>query len=147
VLKNNGTLAYVAFKVSKDVRGTINSPIEVVKFLANETDMTNIASSGQIKVIGKPTSYSLEQNYPNPFNPSTTIGYELPDDNTQVRLIIYNMTGQITKTLVDLNQNAGVYKVVWNGTNNSGARVSSGVYFYRMTAGKFVQVKKLLLLK
>jgi len=147
VLKNNGTLAYVAFKVSKDVRGTINSPIEVVKFLANETDMTSIASSGQIKVIGKPTSYSLDQNYPNPFNPSTTIGYELPDDNTQVRLIIYNMTGQITKTLVDLNQNAGVYKVVWNGTNNSGARVSSGVYFYRMTAGKFVQVKKLLLLK
>jgi flagellar hook assembly protein FlgD len=57
------------------------------------------------------------------------------------------MTGQITKMLVDLNQNAGVYKVVWNGTNNSGARVSSGVYFYRMTAGKFVQVKKLLLLK
>lgn len=147
VLKNNGTLAYIAFKVSKDVRGTISSPIQVVKFLANETDMTNTALSGLVKVIGKPTSYSLDQNYPNPFNPSTTIGYQLPDDNTHVRLVIYSLTGQVVSTLVDENQNAGAYKVVWNGINNSGARVSSGVYLYRMTAGKFVEVKKLLLLK
>ncbi len=61
--------------------------------------------------------------------------------------MVYSITGQIVKTLVDANQNADVYKVVWDGTNNSGTKVSSGVYFYRIAAGKFVQVKKLLLLK
>ncbi|HTY11184.1 MAG TPA: right-handed parallel beta-helix repeat-containing protein [Bacteroidota bacterium] len=147
VMKNSGAFAYAAFRVSNDVRGTIDSKIEVERFVANETDLTSSAAAGSIKVVGKPTSYSLDQNYPNPFNPSTTIGYQLPEDNTHVRLTIYSMTGQAVKTLVDENQKAGTYRVVWNGTNNAGAHISSGVYFYRMTAGKFVQVKKLLLLK
>ena len=147
LLKNNGTIAYAAFKVSKEVRGTINSPIEVVKFLANETDMTSRASAGQIKVIGKPTSYALEQNYPNPFNPSTTIGYQLTDDDTRVHLVIYNVTGQMIKTIVDQTQAAGTYKVVWDGTNSHGLQVSSGVYFYRIEAAKFIQTKKLVLLR
>jgi len=147
LIKNNGTVAYAAFRISNDVRGTIDAKIEIEKFLANESDMTSHASAGAIKVIGKPTTYALDQNYPNPFNPSTTIGYQIPEDNTHVQLIIYNTTGQIVKTLIDGNQNAGVYKVVWNGINNSGVHISSGVYFYRIAAGKFVQVKKLLLLK
>ena len=103
--------------------------------------------AGNSKSLANLQRIPFDQNYPNPFNPSTTIGYQIPEDNTRVQIVIYNMTGQIVKTLVDQNQNAGVYKIVWNGTNNSGMRVSSGVYFYRFAAGKFVQVKKLLLLK
>ncbi len=147
VIKRSGTAAFASFRISSDVRGTVDSRIDIEKFLVNESNMSSNVVGGEFKVIGKPTTYSLDQNYPNPFNPSTTIGYQIPEDNTRVQIVIYNLTGQIVKTLVDLNQNAGVYKVVWNGTNNSGMRTSSGVYFYRFAAGKYVQVKKLLLLK
>jgi flagellar hook assembly protein FlgD len=64
-----------------------------------------------------------------------------------VRLVIYSITGQLVRTLVDGSQNAGVYKVEWNGTGENGILVSSGVYFYRLYADKFIQMKKLLLLK
>lgn len=147
MLQNDEDISDISFEVANNIRGKISSQIGVEQFLANESDLTKLASSADIQIIGKPTSYQLDQNYPNPFNPSTTIDYQIPDDNTHVRLIIYNITGQAVKTLVDANQNAGEFKVVWDGTNNSGVRVSSGVYFYRIAAGKFVQVKKLLLLK
>ncbi len=147
MLQEDGDIADISFGVSNDVRGKLSSEIGVKRFLANESDLTNLAGSAEIQIIGKPTSYQLDQNYPNPFNPSTTIGYQLPDDNTHVRLVIYSINGQAVKTLVDANENAGVYRVVWDGTNNSGTQVSSGVYFYRIAAGKYVQVKKLLLLK
>jgi Cohesin domain/FlgD Ig-like domain/Dockerin type I domain len=147
MLQSDGDVANITFRVSNNVRGKVTSQIGVERFIANEANLTKLTSSGEIEIIGKPTSYQLDQNYPNPFNPSTTISYQIPDDNTQVRLVIYNITGQMIKTLVDGNQNAGVFKVVWDGTNNSGAKVSSGVYFYRIAAGKFAQVKKLLLLK
>ena len=147
MLQNDGDVADITFGVSNDIRGKVSSQIAVQQFLANESDLTKLAASSDIQIIGKPTTYQLDHNYPNPFNPSTTIGYQLPDDNTHVRLLIYNITGQLVKTLVDANQNAGEYKVVWDGTNNSGVQVSSGVYLFRIAAGKFAQVKKLLLLK
>ncbi|HEY9166525.1 MAG TPA: right-handed parallel beta-helix repeat-containing protein [Candidatus Kryptonia bacterium] len=147
MMQSDGDIAYVTFAVPYDLRGKFTSKISITKFLANETDLTKLATPGEIQIIGKPTSYQLDQNYPNPFNPTTTIGYQLPDDNTHVVLNIYSITGQVVRTLVDANQNAGNYKATWDGTNNSGVQVSSGVYFYRIAAGKFSQVKKLLLLK
>ncbi len=147
MLQNDGDIAQILFRASKNVRGTVTSQIAVAKFLVNESDMTRLAPTAIFQIIGKPTSYQLDQNYPNPFNPSTTIGYQLPDDNTHVRLVVYNITGQIVKTLFDGTQNAGSYKLVWDGTNSGGAHVSSGIYFYRIAAGKFVQVKKTILLK
>ncbi len=147
MLQSDGDIANISFAVSNSIRGKQTSQIGVSMFLANENDLTKLATPADIQIIGKPTSYQLDQNYPNPFNPSTTIGYQLPDDNTYVRLVVYSITGQIVKTLVGANQNAGVYKVIWDGTNNSGTKVGSGVYIYRIAAGKFVQVKKLLLLK
>ena len=90
----------------------------------------------------------MSQNYPNPFNPSTTIQYQIPDNNVNVNISIYNSIGQLIKTLVNETQNAGNYKVMWDGTNNSGSQVSSGVYIYLMRCGdKFTQAKKLLLIK
>jgi hypothetical protein len=91
-------------------------------------------------------TFALDQNYPNPFNPSTIIKYSIPE-NAFVKLRIYDMLGREVATLVNSEQNAGVYSATWNGENNFGAKVSSGTYIYRIEAGKFSQVKKLVLLK
>jgi hypothetical protein len=93
-----------------------------------------------------PETYSLAQNYPNPFNPTTTISYRLPEAQ-QVTLEIYNINGQKVTTLVDGSQTAGEHSVEWNATDESGAPVSSGVYFYRLTAGEFSESKKMSLVK
>jgi hypothetical protein len=88
-----------------------------------------------------PAQYKLDQNYPNPFNPTTTINYSIPSAG-RVTLKIYNLLGQEVEALVDLQQNAGAYKVVFNAS-----RFASGVYFYQLKAGQYVSVKKMLLLK
>ena len=88
-----------------------------------------------------PTQYSLGQNYPNPFNPTTTIKYDLPVDS-RVSLKVYNILGQEVATLVNQEQNAGTKSISWNAAN-----AASGVYFYRLDAGHFTSVRKLLLLK
>jgi hypothetical protein len=93
-----------------------------------------------------PHRFNLTQNYPNPFNPSTTIRYEIPKPS-KVELHIYNVLGQHVATLVSEEQNAGRYTIVWNGRNDEGNQVSSGVYFYRLQAADFVETKKLMLLK
>lgn len=93
-----------------------------------------------------PETITLKQNFPNPFNPETTIRYELPADG-KVTLKIYNILGQEIRTLVNRHELAGTYDVVWNGTNDRGSRVSSGLYFYRLQAGKKAETKKLLLVK
>jgi hypothetical protein len=93
-----------------------------------------------------PAEFSLSQNFPNPFNPSTTIHYQLLM-NSDVRLTIYNMLGQRVKTLVQARQPAGSYAVQWNGTNDAGAPVATGMYFYRLQVGDFVGTRKLLLMR
>lgn len=93
-----------------------------------------------------PETAVLESNYPNPFNPSTTIRFGLNQDN-YVSLKIYNALGQEVATLVNEFRNAGYHDVVWNGTDNSGNQVTSGIYFYRLNTGNFVEVKKMLLTK
>lgn len=101
--------------------------------------------TGKIDVV--PTEFCLSQNYPNPFNPSTTIQYGLPAQSS-VRLVIYNVLGQVVKELINTEQQAGYQSAVWN------ANVSSGMYFYRIEATskddpskRFVETKKMLLLK
>jgi hypothetical protein len=93
-----------------------------------------------------PTSYGLQNNYPNPFNPTTTVKYQIPE-NTHVRLVVYNMLGQIVRTIVDQPQEAGYYSIQWDGRNNYGESVSSGIYIYRIQAGSFVASKKMNLIK
>lgn len=95
---------------------------------------------------GIPVEFALEQNYPNPFNPTTTLEYSLKE-RVDVSLKIYNVLGQLVRTVVDENQAAGIKKAEWNGTNDAGARVASGIYIYRLEAGDFVQSKKMILLK
>ncbi|SVA87438.1 uncharacterized protein METZ01_LOCUS140292, partial [marine metagenome] len=93
-----------------------------------------------------PSTFALHQNYPNPFNPVTTIQYDVPD-NGPVTIIIYDLTGRKIKTLVNQVSTPGRYSIIWNGTNDFGKSISSGMYFYRMEAPGFKSVKKLMLLK
>ncbi len=93
-----------------------------------------------------PQHYALFPNYPNPFNPRATIKYALPKAS-QVKLVVYNVLGQRVTTLVDRPEVAGYHEVVWDGTNKSGDEVASGVYFYRIEAGSFVNSRKMVLVK
>jgi hypothetical protein len=93
-----------------------------------------------------PVNFKLLQNYPNPFNPTTTISYQI-SKASNVKLNIYNSLGQLVKTLVNANQSAGSYSVNWDGKNESGSKVSSGIYFYRLNTPDFMNVKKMIMLK
>lgn len=94
-----------------------------------------------------PNKFSLFQNYPNPFNPTTTIQFGLPKSSS-VNLEVYNVLGEKVRTLVEGNKSAGYHSISWDGKNDQGTGVSSGIYIYRLSvAGKFAQSKKMLLLK
>ena len=93
-----------------------------------------------------PEVYALGFNYPNPFNPETTIKYALPQAS-DVKLVVYNSIGQVVRTLVNERQSIGRYAFTWDATNDRGQAVSSGIYLYRLQAGEFAKVRKMLLLK
>ena len=93
-----------------------------------------------------PEQFLLHQNYPNPFNPTTTIAFTIPK-NSQVYLGIYDITGKLIKTLIDAPIEAGYHTVVWDGTDDNGRSVSSGVYFYKLKSKGYEETKKMLLLK
>ena len=101
-----------------------------------------------LELQSTPREFALHQNFPNPFNPDTTIKYDLAE-SADVTLQIYNVLGQVIRTLVASEaQNAGRYQIRWNGMDDRGVPVSSGIYFYQISAdGKFSDVRKLMLLK
>jgi hypothetical protein len=103
-------------------------------------------SLGAVEIAAVPTVFALAQNYPNPFNPSTTIKYQIATD-ANVTLDVYNLQGQKIRALVAKEQKAGYYSVVWDGRNEAGQTVSSGLYLYRVQAGSFVATHKMLLIK
>jgi len=112
-----------------------------------------IDKSGKLHVTGleRPTKFALLQNYPNPFNPETWIPFRLAKD-TDVTIRIYNTVGKLVRTLQLGKMPAGLYHsktqaAHWDGKNNFGDKVSSGVYFYNLTAGNFSATKKLVILK
>jgi len=96
--------------------------------------------------IGLPEVFALHNNYPNPFNPVTNITYDIPEV-AQVTLDIYNVSGQKVRTLAQGQHEPGRYRIQWNATNDYGNPLSSGMYIYRIHAGDFVSVKKLILMK
>lgn len=93
-----------------------------------------------------PESIELNQNYPNPFNPETKIIYTLPEQS-HVKLKIYNILGKEIRTLIDETKGANVHTAVWDGRDGNGVNVPSGIYFYKLEAGKNVQVKKMMKLQ
>jgi len=103
--------------------------------------LSEILTSVQPPWSQQPEAFVLDQNYPNPFNPSTTIKYELPT-SSMVRLSVYDLLGREVSVLVNERKAAGSYEVKFDGSN-----LASGVYFYRLQAGSYVNTKKLLLLR
>jgi len=108
---------------------------------------TNIVTDVEEDVLSLPTEYRIEQNYPNPFNPGTIINYQLPVPSN-VSLIVYDILGRSVEELTNSEQSAGYHKINWN------PKVSTGVYFYRITAAsadnppiRFSQTRKLLFIK
>jgi len=137
VMFSNGSYEQAGLKVEKvevaDRNGTVY-----------DGEKARIAASALL-----PKAYALDQNSPNPFNPSTTISYEIPEsvNSAKVVLAVYNIRGQKVITLVDELKEAGRYSVNWDGRNEAGQRVSSGVFFYRLQAGDFSAVRKMVILK
>jgi hypothetical protein len=134
----------------KQNSGTMNN-LRAVSF-TNANKGTVVGDSGTIlrttnggslieNQRGVPQQYLLSQNYPNPFNPSTTIMYELPK-SSEVTLTVYDMLGREVSVLVNEKRDAGVHEVKFDGSN-----LASGVYFYRLKAGTYINTKKLVLLK
>jgi hypothetical protein len=126
----------------------IYSNIEINKFYeAIELQGLNVILSLDNKNNSEiPDKFELFQNYPNPFNPSTTISYQLPVGG-EVELTIYNLLGQKIRKLVNTKQPAGFYQVEWDGRDDTGSEVASGIYLYRWMTGEFVQVRKMVLLR
>ena len=93
-----------------------------------------------------PENFVLEQNYPNPFNPATTIRFKL-SRSSHMKLAIFDSGGKRIKTLFNCLKNAGSHSIQWDGTNESGAAVASGLYIYKLQSGGFVLSKKMLLLR
>ncbi|MEA2063413.1 MAG: FlgD immunoglobulin-like domain containing protein [Gemmatimonadota bacterium] len=130
-----------------------------VSSMINLSDLKISLSSGEIVSLGSlsgdqvsqpslPRAFALEQNTPNPFNPSTTIEFSVPEGRMiQVSLDVYDLRGRLVRSLVADTREPGTYNVHWDGTDKSGRRVASGVYFYRIKAGTFVQTRKMIILK
>jgi hypothetical protein len=109
-------------------------------------------SGEQSKVVFGPyevvcrAPFELAQNVPNPFNPTTSIRFTVPEDS-YVKLAVYDVAGRRIRTLIDKPLKANFYRVDWNGRNDAGRQVSSGMYFYRIQAGRHTQARKMLLLR
>jgi len=104
-------------------------------------DLIQTLNKPEIVNIEPPKEFKLQQNYPNPFNPVTTIEYTIPA-NSNVTLKIYDILGKEITTIVDKYQTQGSYIVNWNASN-----YSSGIYVYKLTAGSFIESKKMILSK
>jgi hypothetical protein len=104
------------------------------------------ATSVQRAIELQPASFSLGQNYPNPFNPSTWIEYQIPSTQP-VLVVVYDLLGRRVKTMVDEVQPPGSYRIQWDGKDDAGRQVASGVYLYQLRTASFVQTNKMVLLK
>jgi hypothetical protein len=149
----------ITFKVWK---ANLNEEIEIsaddVRYLDSVSGMESGSqafeprATATIKIDSKavvetvPVEFGLQQNYPNPFNPSTMITFAVPQE-ANVTVQVYDITGKLVSTLVDTKMAAGHHNVEWTGTDSNGLRVATGIYFYKMTAGSFVQTKKMLFAK
>jgi hypothetical protein len=141
-------LSTIFDSTSNQLRATVNSFSEFI-FGSDDNALTDVRTGAVF-----PASYALEQNYPNPFNPVTEIKFYVPQENIQqenvrqdnilphMTLRVYDVLGRVVATLVDGIREAGVHSVRWDASN-----MASGIYFYRLDAGKFVDVKKMVLLR
>jgi flagellar hook assembly protein FlgD len=129
--------------VRDDVLGVPADRFELAK---NVFDWMQNITNTNVTPAETPKSTKLAQNFPNPFNPSTTIKFDLKDKGF-VSLKVYNVAGQLVRTLVNGERDANSYTVTWDGKNDRGGAVASGIYFYKMETKDFSQTKKMVMLR
>lgn len=154
-LSGSGTLVNLTF----DVVGQLGDTTALVfdNFVFNSGDPAAEVKNGKFTVslptsvhdeAPQPENFFLRQNYPNPFNPETTITFEVPPTwNDRLTLQIFNLKGQLIKTLVNGFIPAGTHVIVWDSRDERGKPASSGSYFYKIKSGNFVAVRKMVLIK
>jgi Secretion system C-terminal sorting domain len=138
-VEGNGTTTQpqsYSFTDNDNLTGTYKYKLKQIDF-----DGSFKYSSVLVVSISNPIDFSLEQNYPNPFNPTTTIKYSIPKEEN-VTLKVFDVLGREVVTLINEEQKAGEYTVGFDGS-----KLSSGIYFYKLTSGKYIQIKKMILLK
>ncbi len=119
--------------------------VTAVDFSGNESEPAQPGAVSDVPA-GIVNRYALHNASPNPFNPATVISFDLPRAS-RVKLTIHDLAGRLVRTLVQENREAGSHQVVWEGRNNNGGQVSSGVYLYRIEAGTFTEARQMVLVK
>lgn len=123
------------------VQNNTDKKVQQVEFV----DVNTLTSVGE-PVNGVPTTFAVSQNYPNPFNPTTAFDYAVSKQSF-VSIKVYNLLGQEMRALVSEEKGVGVYQATWDGKDNVGTEVPSGMYLYKMIAGNFSETKKMMFLK
>jgi|WetSurMetagenome_2_1015567.scaffolds.fasta_scaffold14076_2 hypothetical protein len=122
------------------------APIDRFELANNVFQWMNCVTNVNVTPAETPKFTKLAQNFPNPFNPTTTIKFDLKEKG-HVTLRVYNVAGQLVRTLADDMRDAAAYSVSWDGRNNAGSIVASGIYFYKMETKDFLQTRKMVLLR
>ncbi len=123
-----------------------NDPATVNPLVVDVTMYVYLKTPTKLEIGGIPDDFSLFHNYPNPANPSTTVKFGLPS-KSNVRLQVFDVLGRRVAVLADGPMEAGYHEILWDGRNESGGYVSSGIYFYKLQSGEFTSVKKMIILK
>lgn len=142
----NGTCAIVGFSLAAIRDDELDGISDRALFLRDLVRYSGAGYGGVISGAGPTLRNSLSQNYPNPFNPRTTIAFSLAQ-RANIRVAVYDVNGALVRTLANESRAPGAYELTWDGRDDGGRQVASGVYFYRLTAGNFTQTKKMVLLK
>jgi len=147
-----GEAMTVDVSFTPDQEGVLSAVLQIVSndpftdtLTVDVTGVGTISTSASV-AEGLPREFSVSPNYPNPFNPTTTIKYDLPAAGP-VELVVYSLLGGRVRTLISREMEAGYHQVEWDGRNDSGVPVTSGVYLYRFRAGDYLMIRKMILLK
>jgi len=139
-------------RVGRGYTGTVNYwDIPPFRGKLDDIKVYNFPASGITGVnenvqLGIPHEFVLHQNYPNPFNPTTEIQFSVPREDN-VKLVVYDLLGRQIRTLVDETMHAGDHRVRWDGSDDAGRSVATGVYFYNLKSGDKMAVRKMMLLR
>jgi hypothetical protein len=153
-LQGQGIVARIIMKAQPDFVPGVTIDFTLSNILANDNEgQTYTLAAEDLKLTGVaespnqniPNYFNLYANYPNPFNPATHIAYDLPEE-LKVRIEVFDLLGRQVCTLVDETKQAGKYLVTWNGRDQSGKVVSSGIYMYRITAGTYSATRTMVFL-
>ncbi|MDH4222490.1 MAG: cohesin domain-containing protein [candidate division Zixibacteria bacterium] len=160
-MSGSGALVYIGFKILSSASPGDSSIVHFTKMFFNEETPSATVSDGVLRVISTgvfddenlilPGHFNLGQNYPNPFNPATKIQFRVESlefgDHLHTTLVIYNILGQKIRTLVEEEMLPGSYQVMWEGKDDRGEGVPSGVYFYQLKSGNTSETRKMVLMK